>query len=36
MTRRLLIVSCDGEERLLLLGEGQFVSPKATTTRARA
>ena len=25
--RRLVIVSCDGEERLLLLGEGQVVSP---------
>jgi flagellar protein FliO/FliZ len=25
--RRLVIVSCDGEERLLLLGEGQMVSP---------
>ena len=27
--RRLLIVSCDGQERLLLLGEGQFVTPAA-------
>lgn len=25
--RRLVIVACDGEERLLLLGEGQIVSP---------
>ena len=25
--RRLVIVSCDGKERLLLLGEGQMVSP---------
>ena len=25
--RRLVIVSCDGQERLLLLGEGQLVSP---------
>lgn len=25
--RRLVIVSCDGKERLLLLGEGQLVSP---------
>jgi flagellar protein FliO/FliZ len=25
--RRLVIVSCDGEERLLLLGEGQLVTP---------
>ncbi|MDO8902001.1 MAG: flagellar biosynthetic protein FliO [Phenylobacterium sp.] len=28
--RRLLIVSCDGEERLLLLGEGQVLPPPAT------
>jgi len=26
-TRRLVIVSCDGQERLLLLGEGQVVAP---------
>jgi flagellar protein FliO/FliZ len=26
-TRRLVIVSCDGQERLLLLGEGQIVAP---------
>ena len=25
--RRLVIVSCDGKERLLLLGEGQLVTP---------
>ena len=25
--RRLVIVSCDGQERLLLLGEGRLVSP---------
>jgi flagellar protein FliO/FliZ len=25
--RRLVIVSCDGQERLLLLGEGQLVTP---------
>lgn len=25
--RRLVIVSCDGKERLLLLGEGQLMSP---------
>ena len=24
--RRLVLVSCDGKERLLLLGEGQFVT----------
>src|SRR5690348_5016307 len=27
--RRLVIVSCDGEERLLLLGEGQLMAPVA-------
>jgi flagellar protein FliO/FliZ len=26
-TRRLVIVSCDGQERLLLLGEGQVMAP---------
>ena len=25
--RRLVLVSCDGEERLLLLGEGQLIAP---------
>lgn len=25
--RRLVIVACDGQEQLLLLGEGQLVSP---------
>jgi flagellar protein FliO/FliZ len=25
--RRLVIIACDGEERLLLLGEGQILSP---------
>jgi flagellar protein FliO/FliZ len=25
--RRLVIVSCDGKERLILLGEGQMISP---------
>jgi flagellar protein FliO/FliZ len=25
--RRLVIVACDGKERLLLLGEGQLVAP---------
>ncbi|MDP1875330.1 flagellar biosynthetic protein FliO [Phenylobacterium sp.] len=29
-SRRLLIVSCDGEERLLLLGEGQVLNPPST------
>lgn len=29
-SRRLLIVSCDGEERLLLLGEGQVLNGPAT------
>jgi len=28
-SRRLLIVSCDGEERLLLLGEGQVLNAPA-------
>lgn len=28
-TRRLVIVSCDGKERLLLLGEGHVVEPLA-------
>jgi flagellar protein FliO/FliZ len=38
--RRLVIVSCDGKERLLLLGEGQLVSaldvppPKAVKGRS--
>jgi flagellar protein FliO/FliZ len=36
-TRRLVLVACDGEERLLLLGEGQLLPPatpaKARTTR---
>jgi len=27
--RRLVLVSCDGKERLLLLGEGQFVAHDA-------
>lgn len=27
--RRLVLVSCDGEERLLLLGEGQVLPPAA-------
>jgi len=34
--RRLVIVSCDGKERLLLLGEGQLVTPvDAPKARAR-
>ena len=28
--RRLVIVSCDGQERLLLLGEGRVVTPAET------
>ena len=28
-TRRLLIVACDGEEKLILLGEGQVLGPVA-------
>lgn len=27
--RRLVIIACDGEERLLLLGEGQVLAPPA-------
>ena len=38
--RRLVIVSCDGKERLLLLGEGRLVSDlgaaKAPSSRDRA
>jgi flagellar protein FliO/FliZ len=33
--RRLVIVSCDGEERLLLLGDGQLL-PAAPPKKARA
>lgn len=37
-SRRLLIVSCDGEERLLLLGEGQVLDrrPPSPTPAAAA
>jgi flagellar protein FliO/FliZ len=28
-TRRLVIVACDGEEKLILLGEGQVLGPVA-------
>lgn len=38
--RRLVIVACDGKERLLLLGEGQMVDPldgpPGKTTRGRS
>ena len=38
--RRLVLVSCDGEERLLLLGEGQILpplpKPRAAKTRPTA
>ena len=34
--RRLLIVTCDGEERLILLGEGQILAPGAGSTKGRA
>ena len=34
--RRLVIVSCDGEERLLLLGEGQIVGPPTAPARKAA
>jgi flagellar protein FliO/FliZ len=33
--RRLVIVSCDGQERLLLLGEGQFVTTAAEPRKGR-
>ena len=33
--RRLVIVSCDGEERLLLLGDGREVAP-VTLKKAKA
>ena len=29
--RRLVIVSCDGEERLILLGEGRLLGPLGAT-----
>lgn len=32
-TRRLVLVACDGEEKLLLLGEGQLI-PTTTVTKA--
>ena len=32
--RRLVLVSCDGKERLLLLGDGQFVSLDAAKGRS--
>lgn len=35
-SRRLVLVSCDGEEKLLLLGEGQVLPPQARpATRSR-
>jgi flagellar protein FliO/FliZ len=34
--RRLVIVSCDGEERLLLLGEGQTLTPPAAKPLSRS
>lgn len=33
--RRLLIVTCDGEERLILLGEGQILAPTAGSSKGR-
>lgn len=33
-TRRLVIVTCDGEERLLLLGEGRLVGDLASKGKA--
>lgn len=35
-SRRLVLVACDGEERLLLLGEGQVLSPTATSQTRKA
>lgn len=37
-TRRLVIVDCDGQERLLMLGEGRIVAelPKAKTAGSKA
>ncbi|THD79243.1 MAG: hypothetical protein E7812_09180 [Phenylobacterium sp.] len=34
--RRLVLVACDGEEKLLLLGEGRVVAPTTVATGARA
>jgi len=34
-TRRLVLVACDGEEQLLLLGEGQVIT-KTPTKKAKA
>jgi flagellar protein FliO/FliZ len=33
-TRRLVLVACDGEEKLLLLGEGQVIPREITTQKA--
>ena len=33
--RRLLIVTCDGQERLILLGEGQILAPSPGSTKGR-
>ena len=34
--RRLVIVACDGKERLVLLGEGRVISEITTTPKGRA
>ncbi|HEX3700285.1 MAG TPA: flagellar biosynthetic protein FliO [Phenylobacterium sp.] len=34
-TRRLVLVACDGEEQLLLLGEGLVVAQPAAAPKAR-
>ena len=34
--RRLVIVACDGEERLLLLGDGQVLPPPTARRGAKA
>lgn len=35
-SRRLVLVSCDGDEKLLLLGEGQVLNPSASPAPAPA
>lgn len=34
--RRLVLVSCDGEERLILLGEGHVLPPAAPAAKSRS
>lgn len=35
-TRRLVLVACDGRERLILLGEGQVIDDPAAPRKARS